>query len=157
MRRPTIHRHWKTMLLCSLVFASCAHTPRVTEESESLLTIRRGYLETHPDGQFNPYIVRGEVVPGMDFMDVLASWGIPASRIRDKKGIENWIYLAEDHESGDWVRYTFSFEKYTLAEWQISRHNSKNGALVYWEPRSLEPTPLQPNTPAGSNLSSLKR
>lgn len=157
MRRPTMNRHWKMMLLCSLVFASCAHSPRVAEETTSMLAIRDGYLESHPDGRFNEYIARGEVVKGMDFMDVLASWGIPVSRVRDPKGVEHWLYLAEDDQSGDWVGYTFAFEKYTLIEWDVTRHTSKNGALVYWEPRVPAPPPIQPNTPAGSNLSALKR
>lgn len=157
MRSPTTRHHWKAMLLCSIVLASCAHAPRVAEETESMLAIRNGYLESHPEGRFNAYIARGEVVQGMDFMDVLAAWGIPVTRARDAHGIEYWLYLAVDNDSGDWVRYTFLFERYTLIDWEITRHTSMNGALVYREPRSVSPPLPQPDSPVGSSVSALKR
>lgn len=133
MRRSTLAL---TLAVLTTIFVTgCAHSPRVMDETSSMLTIRSDYLETNPDGPFNSHIMSGEVVKGMNYVEVLASWGVPHARYRTNVGedeVEYWHYLARDDVSKDWTQYTFVFEKKSLVEWDMMRHVSKNGSLAYW-------------------------
>jgi hypothetical protein len=94
---------------------------------------RGDYLEQHPTGKYNRYISRGEVVRGMGFVEVSASWGIPETRSKSKdKKYEYWTFFGEDEISGDWSRYTLVFEETVLTDWFLDRHFIKNGALTRW-------------------------
>jgi len=110
--------------------ASCAYSPRVLDEDAAVLSIRTDYLKSNPDGIYNDYIRRGEVVKGMTYVEVLASWGFPASRLRvPERNLEYWRYVARDDVSLDWAQYTFVFEGPSLIEWQMTRHTSKGRAM----------------------------
>lgn len=129
----TIVRFALTLLIGSLV-TSCAYAPRVPEESNAVLSIRSDYIRTHPDGPYNAYIQRGEVVKGMQYLEVLASWGHPRSRLRvPSRRLEYWRYLTHDDVSGDWMQYTFVFENDVLLEWQMARHTSLGRAMAQIE------------------------
>jgi hypothetical protein len=71
--------------------------------------LREEFFETHPNGVYNEFIARGEVVRGMDFLEVLASWGNPTKREKPSPDVEYWVYLEEYEETKDWVQYKFVF------------------------------------------------
>jgi hypothetical protein len=125
-----------TVLAVSIaVTAGCSYTPRTLNESASVLEIRNDFLTSNPDGEFNEFIRKGEVTRGMNYSEVLASWGAPDARIRtnDNKGeIEAWSYTALDDINGDWIQFTFQFEAKMLADWDIQRHVTMNGRLAGW-------------------------
>lgn len=124
-RRPTL----SSCLL--LLFVACSHTPRALNDDLTVQRMREEYLRDHPDGRFNPYIHRGEVVRGMDELEVSASWGLPETRRLSNDGkVEYWTYFNEDDISGNWSRYTLTFEKTLLSDWHIVRHFTKNGTLT---------------------------
>lgn len=115
--------------------AGCSYTPRTLNESASVLEIRSDYLASNPGGEFNDFIRKGEVTRGMNYTEVLASWGAPDARIRtnDNKGeLEAWSYTALDDINGDWIQFTFQFEKKVLADWDVHRHVTMNGRLSNW-------------------------
>ena len=116
-----------------LLVLSCSHTPHALNDGASVLQMRDDFLLTHPDGKFNRFIERGEVVRGMNFVEVSASWGIPETRSLSKdRKLEYWTFFGFDDLSEDWTRYTFVFEKGVLADWDVNRHFSKNGSLSQW-------------------------
>jgi hypothetical protein len=117
-------------MLVVLAFA-CSQTPRMSEENETdyIRMLREEFFKTHPEGKFNEYISRGEVVRGMDFLEVLASWGNPNKREKPTESVEFWTYLDEDEDSQDWVQYKFVFRKNVLDDWEVARHVAGAGHL----------------------------
>jgi hypothetical protein len=115
----------------AVILASCAYSPRVADESATVLSIRADYLRSNPGGRYNEYINRGEVVKGMNYVEVLASWGFPQSRLRlSERDFEYWRYVARDDATGDWIQYTFVFEGPALFEWESTRHTTKGRAMA---------------------------
>lgn len=122
------------LALAASLVASCAHAPRVPEESDNVLSIRHDYLRSNPQGRYNEFIRRGEVVKGMTYVEVLASWGFPESRLRiPTRDLEYWRYVTRDAASRDWIQYTFVFEGNALFEWEMIRHQSKGRAMAQIE------------------------
>ena len=116
-----------------LIFVACAHTPKSLNDDLTVQRMRTEYLRDHPDGRFNQYIARGEVVRGMTVLEVSAAWGLPETRRLSKdRNLEHWTYFSEDEISGDWSRYTLTFEKTSLTDWYVVRHFSTNGELTSW-------------------------
>ncbi|MCK5406269.1 MAG: hypothetical protein KAJ37_02390 [Candidatus Krumholzibacteria bacterium] len=107
-----------------LLIVACTQTPRMddTKETDYIRMLREEFFKTHPDGQYNENIARGEVVKGMDFLEVLASWGNPNKREKPTDNVEYWIYLEVDEDSMDWVQYKFEFRKSVLSGWDLARH-----------------------------------
>jgi len=146
-------------IIAGFVVAGCAHAPRMGNETESVLTIREDYLRAYPDGAYNEYIRRGEVTKGMNFIEVLASWGVPDRRLHSEEKnipVEYWSYLSMDEASLDWVRYTFAFEKKHLVEWDLTRHNNKYGTLSQWSLSDVTPA-IDPMPGRDRTSASLKR
>jgi hypothetical protein len=110
---------------------SCSPNPRIISgtESDYLLQLRAEYLAANPDGAYNEYIKRGEVVKGMDILEVLASWGHPEVRKKENALTEHWIYREVDEDSKDWVLFTFTFRRTVLAEWDLMRHFAAGGRV----------------------------
>lgn len=99
-------------------------------ESEYLIALRAEYLASNPDGPHNEYIERGEVVKGMDILEVLASWGHPQRRIKDADTTtERWVYREADEQTKDWIEYTFTFRGNILSDWELARHFAAGGSL----------------------------
>jgi hypothetical protein len=95
--------------------------------------MRADYLRQHPDGKFNGYISRGEVVRGMNMFEVSAAWGLPETRSPSKdRAVEFWTYFSQDEITGDWARYTLTFEDKAVSDWFVVRHFTKNGELTSW-------------------------
>jgi len=141
-----------TYITLLVVFATalvgCSYSPRMFNESESVLEIRNDFLASNPDGEYNEFIRKGEVTRGMNYTEVLASWGAPDARVRtnDNKGeLEVWSYTAVDDINGDWIQFTFQFEKKALIDWDIQRHITMNGRLAGWE--IVNPHVLPPVVP----------
>ncbi len=116
----------------ALALSACSTQGRLSGGAppDYLKALRADYLAAHPDGPFNEYIRRGEVVPGMDLIEVLASWGNPLRRVRHGDLTEQWVYRDRDEDSHDWIEYTFLFRQGRLDSWQIRRHVAAGGALV---------------------------
>jgi hypothetical protein len=99
-----------------------------------LLQLRSEYLAAHPDGEFNDYVENGEVVRGMDYLAVLASWGHPTRRARVSNATEDWIYHEVDEETDGWMEFTFTFHNKILDDWEIARFNGGSRDLApSWE------------------------
>jgi hypothetical protein len=128
---------WTRRLVLSscllLLFIACAHTPKSQNDDITVQRMRAEFLLDHPNGQFNQYISKGEVVRGMTVLEVSAAWGLPETRRMSKdRKMEYWTYFSEDEISGDWSRYTLTFEETALADWHVVRHFSTNGELTSW-------------------------
>jgi hypothetical protein len=133
------------LLLVSLVFA-CSYSTQSKEvgETDYIRMLREEFFKTHPDGKYNENITRGEVVRGMDYFEVLASWGNPIKREKPTPNVEYWLYLEEDEDSGDWVQYKLVFRASVLEDWELARHTSQ-GRLGETERQS--PTVLRKGSP----------
>jgi hypothetical protein len=129
MRRIPPTLLWLPVLFLTL--GSCTSNPRMLSgtESDYLLQLRQEYLNSNPDGAYNEYIKRGEVVKGMDFLEVLASWGHPEVRTKESALTEHWMYREVDEDSKDAVVYTFTFRRNVLAEWDLMRHFAAGGRI----------------------------
>jgi hypothetical protein len=114
-----------------LILPSCSHNPRMLSgtESDYLLKLRAEYLASNPNGMYNEYVERGEVVKGMDFLEVLASWGHPEIRKKESSLTEQWTYTEVDEASKDWVVYVFTFRRNVLSEWDLYRHFAAGGQI----------------------------
>jgi len=134
-------------LIATLALASCASHPPVRETDESVRELRTEYLQEHPGGEFNANIQHSEVVLGMRFEDVVASWGIPDARERSGDGVhERWTYTDTDPFSRDWVRYDLIFEKKALAKWETMRNVASSHDI-----NGLPAAPALPPQPAASS------
>lgn len=121
------------VIVLPLCFSACSSKPRAINDDVSVIQLREDYLNKHPSGKYNPYIAKGEVVRGMDFVEVSASWGLPETRWKSKdEKYEYWTFFGADELSGDWSRYTLVFEETVLTDWLLDRHFIKNGALTRW-------------------------
>ena len=118
-------------LLLVILIVACSHAPRISEESETdyIRMLREEFFKSNPDGEYNENIARGEVVRGMDFLEVLASWGNPGAREKPTDNVEYWMYLDNDEDSKDYVRYKFIFRKNRLDDWELDRHVAGAGLL----------------------------
>jgi len=158
MRRLT--RFTQVALLCvtGFLITSCSHMPRVMEETDSVLTIRNEYLRTHPDGRFNESIMAGEVCKGMNFIEVLAAWGLPETRFRSADDdIEFWKYVSRDDVSLDWMSYTFAFEKNALVGWESFRHTGKFARMDYFEQDVPGDELFRPRSGVMTDVSSIRK
>jgi hypothetical protein len=130
-----------TSVLGILALTACAHTPEALHTDDSLIMMREDYVNSHPDGKYNSFIDQGQVVKGMNFIEVSASWGIPETRSRSNDAkLEYWTFFGKDEFSGDWTRYTMIFEQGILTGWDLNRHFTKNGTLTRWLVPEDEPT-----------------
>jgi hypothetical protein len=108
------------LLLLLAVLVSCSHHPKTLAGSESILQGRQDYVSAHPDGIYNDHIVNGEVVKGMNLMEVLASWGLPNSRHHSESGAQEfWFFVSQEKESGMIRRYELVFEDQLLSDWKV--------------------------------------
>lgn len=140
-----------------VLFASCAHTPKALNDDLTVQRMRDEYLQEHPNGPFNEYIARGEVVRGMSVVEVSAAWGIPETRRKSEdRKMEYWTYFSEDEISGDWSRYTLTFEETLLTDWHVVRHFNKNGTLTQWTRQGASSIVKNPGV-SSSDMGSTKR
>jgi hypothetical protein len=119
--------------VCVVLFAmmtSCAHTPRSFKDSEAIKQIRLDYIKSNPEGQYNEHVLKGEVVKGMGFMSVLASWGLPnVRRVSEGNIYEYWTYYTEDRAAGMWTIYELQFKDQLLASWIIDKNIMGEGGI----------------------------
>ena len=125
------------LLLSLPMTLSCSsHLQRVDEpESSYILALRAEYFASNPDGEFNEYIERGEIVKGMDVLEVLASWGYPAARKRTET-TEVWTFREVDLDSKNWIEFIFTFRSNILGDWEVARHYG-SGALDFPQTRDV--------------------
>lgn len=123
--RPRSCDRFRTILavLAVSVVVSCANGPPRRADNPAILEIRDDYLRAHPTGRFNAEIVRGEVVVGMGYHDLLAAWGVPDARVAAADSSqERWTYVLRDDNEVDWVRYDFLFAARSVAAWETIRN-----------------------------------
>lgn len=120
-------------LVLPLLLSTCSNQQRAINDDISVLQMREDYVQKHPAGRYNRFIEKGEIVRGMNLIEVSASWGLPEARWKSKdKAFEYWTFFGQDEISGDWSRYTLVFEKNVLVDWMLDRHFAKNGTLTEW-------------------------
>jgi len=108
--------------ILTVVFAaSCSHAPVLERNTTQIAEFRAQYLEHHPDDPFMKDILSSRVQKEMNYMQVLASWGLPYARtgIADD-GTETWSYIAVESVSKQILRYDLVFTKNSLINWLIS-------------------------------------
>jgi hypothetical protein len=141
----------------TVLFIACAHTPQALNDDLTVREMREEFLRDNPDCEYKPYIARGEVVRGMNFLEVSASWGIPETRRQSKdRKQEYWTYFSADEVSGDWSRYTLTFQDKRLTDWYVVRHFAKNGQLTQTSTISDATATSTPNV-SSSGLGSTRR
>lgn len=119
------------LVLLSILFIGCSsQLPSMDTSPEYILQLRAEYLAAHPDGEFNEYVENGEVVKGMDYLAVLASWGHPSRRARLSNVSEDWIYREVDEDTDAWMEYKFTFHNSILEDWEIARFNGGSRDLA---------------------------
>lgn len=117
------------LVLIALV-ASCAHSPRSYKDSEAIKQIRLEYINSNPDSEYKEYVLKGEVVKGMGFMGVLASWGLPnVRRISESSLYEYWTYFTEDKDAGMWTMYELMFKDQMLVSWIVDKNIVGQGGI----------------------------
>jgi hypothetical protein len=101
--------------------ASCSHAPRLERSTGQVAEFRTHYIKYHPDDPFIKDILDSRVQKEMNYMQVLASWGLPYARtgIADD-GTETWSYVALEAVSKEVLRYDLVFCKNSLVNWLIS-------------------------------------
>lgn len=155
MRRLRGFAIFTVVAVLAAALTGCSYTPRTLNETASVIEIRNDFLVANPDGVYNDFIRRGEVTRGMNYSEVLASWGAPDARVRtnDNKGeLEAWSYTAVDDINGDWIQFTFRFEEKLLADWDIQRHVTMNGRLAGWSMVDPDIVPMAtPSPPANTS------
>ena len=110
--------------MLSLLLIGCSsQLPSMDTSQSYVLELRAEYLAAHPDGEFNEHVENGEVVKGMDYLAVLASWGHPARRSKRSDVTEDWVYREVDEETDTWMEFKFTFKRSILNDWEIARHN----------------------------------
>ncbi len=128
MKTPPLMVIFPVLLLLVAVLASCSHHPKTLDGSESIMKGRQDYVTAHPDGLYNSHIMNGEVVKGMNLMEVLASWGLPNSRRHSESGShEYWFFVSQDKESGMIRRYELIFQDQLLHDWNVALGNTAGG------------------------------
>jgi hypothetical protein len=116
------------LLLLAVVLVSCSHHPKTFAGGESILKGRQDYVSAHPDGVYNDHILNGEVVKGMNLMEVLASWGLPNSRRHSESGsLEYWFFISQDKEMGMVRRYELVFQDQLLHDWDVVMSSTAGG------------------------------
>lgn len=121
-----MHRTLLALLVVCLVSA-CSHTPTLESNPETE-SLRAQYLRENPNGVYNENIMRGEVVKGMNFVEVLASWGVPTQREQRNSGrSEVWSYRALDKSTSEFVLYDLVFDERVVKEWAVDRYTAGAG------------------------------
>lgn len=144
----------------ALAVVSCAHSPRLSRQSEDVTTLRAEYLNNYPDDEFKQQIINGEVRKGMNIFQVLASWGLPNVRRGVTRGTsESWIYYAVDEHTQKLMSYELVFQKRSLSYWIIDGDVPGLGTLT---PRDLIGIPTIGESPGpdpakASESSTLKK
>jgi hypothetical protein len=133
--------------LVSLI-ALCACSGPSTLERANLTTVesRQDYIKLHPEGVHNDCIRNGEIVPGMNVHEVIASWGLPNVYVVTRtEPTEEWIYYLKDRDSLSMLIYTLTFASDTLQVWSVDQKRFVGQGVVSRE----EALPATPTSTSG--------
>jgi hypothetical protein len=120
MKAPPLTLICLLLVSWAIVAGSCAHNPKSTSESRNIIQERSEYVLAHPDGEYNSYILNGEIVKGMGPTEVLVSWGIPNRRqYSDNDTYIFWTYFEANKQSGEITQYVLVFKQQELYRWKI--------------------------------------
>lgn len=106
--------------VCAL--AACSHAPQLTRYSDQTAVFRAQYFQYYSGDPFEGEIRNGIVHKTMNFMQVLAAWGLPNARAQQSgEGNETWTYFAVDENSHSLMSYELVFTESRVARWVV-RH-----------------------------------
>ena len=101
--------------------AACSHAPQLTRHSDHVLVFRTQYLQHYSGAPFEKEIRNGEIHKSMNFMQVLAAWGLPNVRSQPSPdGNETWTYFSVDEHTSELRSYALVFTKNCLTRWVVS-------------------------------------
>jgi hypothetical protein len=133
-----------------VILACGASTLRRSQtDFTDLVGLRSEYVSRHPDSPYRENVSRGEIVRGMDVFGVIASWGLPESRVQDGADFERWLYVDAEDVSNEPVGYALQFEKGVLKTWNVqrvglglkTRESTAASGLPKQEPQKGKPVP----------------
>jgi hypothetical protein len=102
--------------------AACSHAPQLTRHSDQTAVFRAQYLQYYAGDPFEGEIRHGIVHKTMNFMQVLAAWGLPNARTQQSwDGDETWTYFAVDEHSNSLISYDLVFTDGRVDRWVV-RH-----------------------------------
>jgi hypothetical protein len=135
--------------------ASCSHAPRLERNTGQVAEFRAQYVKHHPDDPFIKDILNSRVQKEMNYMQVLASWGLPYARTGiAEDGTETWAYIAVEAVSKEVLRYDLVFSRNRLINWLIS--DDLPPGLIYPEDLTGFPT-MDTGLSTSSGLGSLEQ
>jgi hypothetical protein len=143
------------LAIATVLCASCATSPPRRDTTPEIQAIRDDYLRTNPNVVHKGAIVRGEVVVGMGYQDVLAAWGRPTARVVEEGSddAERWTYVLVSDNGVDWVRYDFFFAKWSVVQWETTRSVASGFAPARDDARGVsQRVPLTPATTLGEGV-----
>jgi hypothetical protein len=117
-------KHGFILLASIALTASFACSGVSTLERANLTTLesRKDYIKLHPEGVHNQSIENGEIIPGMNVHEVIASWGLPNVYVVTRtEPTEQWIYYLKDRDSLSMLIYTLTFGSDTLQTWHVDQ------------------------------------
>jgi hypothetical protein len=126
-------RYVLILVAVTFVMAFCACSGVSTLERANLTSLesRQEYVKLHPEGDHNNFIQNGEIVPGMNVHEVIASWGLPNVYVVTRmEPTEQWIYYLKDRDSLSMLIYTLSFANDTLQIWNVEQKRFVGQGIV---------------------------
>jgi len=128
------------ILIVAVIMTACSKLPPMSNVDDEVLSLREHYLATHPEGQFNENIARGEVTRGMHVVEVLAAWGLPNVRWAVQHSPDHhWAYFVRDDATQTVNGYELVFEDRVLVRWVIA----KDVDAKQWPPRNESTVPIE--------------
>ncbi|MBN1884598.1 MAG: hypothetical protein JW876_03605 [Candidatus Krumholzibacteriota bacterium] len=121
-----------TVLLASIVTGcGCAGMSTVEREYLTEPASREQYLVDHPGCAFIRHIRNGEIVRGMVFDEVMASWGLPNVYMASEgTPREYWIYYVQGEDTRSILIYTLLFHDSCLEQWEIDQKRFADTRIV---------------------------
>jgi hypothetical protein len=124
------------LIVCAVATAGCSWVSKSERADLTHPDSREEYVARHPDGEFNEHIRKGEILPGMDTDEVLASWGYPNVYLTSETAPrEHWIYYVQNEDSKSYLIYTLNFNDASLVGWNIdikrfSDYSTSGGVIL---------------------------
>jgi hypothetical protein len=111
------------IVIAVAALVACSPAPQLTRRSEQVDVFRTQYFESYANDPLESEIRKGIVHRRMNFMQVLAAWGLPNIRTGQAVGDETWTYFAVDEHTQMLVSYELAFTGGSLTRWAIG-HSS---------------------------------
>jgi hypothetical protein len=114
-----------------IAFCACSRVSTLERANLTSLESRQDYIRLHPEGDHNNFIQNGEIVPGMNVHEVIASWGLPNVYVVTRmEPTEQWIYYLKDRDSLSMLIYTLRFANDSLQVWDVEQKRFVGQGIV---------------------------